>query len=123
MKYLILAAILIASCDEYTRSSIKKEDGLVIEKQYFPNTEQTVTGTGFTSKGSLVITSHSIGENEKYIVIFKCHHGVVFSINNPNIYGKLSKGDSVTITYYEILNKSGKIQDLDFVDANIKNNK
>lgn len=97
---------------------MQKEDGVVVEKQYFPDTKQTVTGTGFTSKGSMVITTHSIGENEKYIVIFKCSHGVVFSINKPELYGKLNKGDSVIIDYYEIVNKKGEVKDLDFVDAN-----
>jgi len=117
MKHLsiIFLALVFTSC--YHKSELKHEEGYVIEKQYFPDTRQTVTGTGFTSKGSIVITSHQIGENEKYIVIFKCHHGVVFSINRPDIYGKLEKGDTVTIDYYELLNDDNEIKDLDFVDA------
>lgn len=113
---LMLAAVL-SSCN-HRKEPMQKENGVVVEKQYFPDTRQTVTGTGFTSKGSVVFTTHNIGEDEKYIVIFKCSHGVVFSINKPELYGKLNKGDSVIIDYYEIVNKAGEIKDLDFVDAN-----
>jgi hypothetical protein len=113
---LMLAAVL-SSCT-HRKEPMQKESGVVVEKQYFPDTKQTVTGTGFTSKGSVVFTTHNIGEDEKYIVIFKCSHGVVFSINKPELYGKLNKGDSVIIDYYEIVNKKGEIKDLDFVDAN-----
>lgn len=89
-----------------------------MKKQYFPDTRQTVTGTGFTTKGDVIITSHYIGENEKYIIIFKCSHGVVFSINRADLYGKLEKGNKVTIEYQEVLNGKNEIKDLDFIDAN-----
>jgi hypothetical protein len=95
------------------------ERGVVIEKQYYPDTRQVVSGTGFSTSGHMVITSHTVGEKEKYMVILKCEHNIVFSINNPNVYGKLSKGDNITIDYYEIVNKKGEVVDFDFVDANV----
>jgi hypothetical protein len=112
--------ILIIASGCYHKSELKHEKGIVIEKQYFPDTNQTVTGTGFSSNGSLIITTHQIGEDEKYIVIFKCEHGVVFSVNKSMVYGKLEKGDNVEIDYYELLNDDDEIKDLYFVNANKK---
>lgn len=116
--YVLLAVVLSGCLDR--REPMKHERGYVIEKQYFPDTRQTVTGTGFSTSGNVVITTHSIGEDEKYIVIFKCEHGVVFSINKSELYGKLNKGDTVTIDYYEMVNGDGEVKDLDFVDANVR---
>lgn len=115
----VLLAVVLSGCLD-RREPMKQEQGYVVEKQYFPDTRQTVTGTGFSSKGSVVFTTHQIGENEKYIVIFKCEHGVVFSINRTDLYGKLNKGDTVTIDYYEMVNGDGEVKDLDFVDANVR---
>lgn len=115
----VLIAMAISGCLE-RKEPMKHETGYVVEKQYYPDTRQTVTGTGISTSGSIVFTSHDIGEDEKYIVIFKCEHGVVFSINRSELYGKLNKGDTVAIDYYEIINSDGEVKDLDFVDANIK---
>ena len=115
----VLLAVVLSGCLD-KREPMKHEKGFVIEKQYFPDTRQTVTGTGFSTSGNMVITTHSIGEDEKYIVIFKCEHGVVFSINKTELYGKLNKGDTVTIDYYEMVNGDGEVKNLDFVDANVR---
>jgi len=112
---LLLLCIITASC--YHKSELKYENGRVVEKQYFPDTRQLVTGTGFSSKGSVIITTHQIGEDEKYMVIFQCDHGVVFSINRSDIYGSLEKGDRVQIEYFEMLNGDNEVKDLDFVNA------
>lgn len=118
----VLSAILflcaaLMSCT-HRKEPMSHENGIVVEKQYFPDTRQTVIGTGYSTSGNFVVTTHSIGEDEKYIVIFKCEHGVVFSINKAELYGKLNKGDSVKIDYYELVNGNGEVKDLDFVDAN-----
>lgn len=110
-----------SSCLE-RKGDLKHEAGYIVEKQYFPDTRQLVTGTGFSSNGSTVITTHEIGEDEKYMVIFKCEHGVVFSMNNSDLYYKLDKGDSVTIDYYEMANSNGEVLDFDFIDANKQTN-
>jgi hypothetical protein len=115
----LLLAVVLSGCLD-RREPMKHEQGYVIEKQYFPDTRQTVTGTGFSTSGNMVITTHNIGENEKYIVLFKCEHGVVFSINRNDLYMKLNKGDTVTIDYYEMVNGDGEVKDLDFVDANVR---
>ncbi len=114
---LMLVAVFfsILSCNH--QGQLKYEKGIVIEKQYFPDTQQTVSGTGISSKGSVVFTTHNIGEAEKYIVIFKCEHGVIFSINRSELYGTLNKNDSVKIKYYEILDSDNKLVDFDFVSA------
>lgn len=113
----VLIAVVLSGCLD-RREPMKHEQGYVIEKQYFPDTQQIVTGTGFSTSGNMVITTHSIGEAEKYILIFKCEHGVIFSINRKDLYMKLNKGDTVKIDYYEMVNSSGEVKDLDFVDAN-----
>lgn len=116
--YAMLAVVLSGCLNR--REPMKQEQGYVVEKQYFPDTRQTVTGTGFSTSGNMVITTHNIGENEKYIVIFKCEHGVVFSINRTDLYGKLNKGDTVTIDYYEMVDGDGEVKDLNFIDANVR---
>lgn len=102
------------------REPIKKETGYVVEKQYFPDTRQTVLGTGLSTSGNVVITTHDIGADEKYVVIFKCEHGVLFSINRAELYGRLNKGDTVTIDYYEMINGEGEVKDFDFIDAYVR---
>lgn len=114
MRYLLILLVFTA-CTH--RSEPKSEMGVIVEKQYFPDTNQIVSGTGFTSNGKMVFTSHHIGDDEKYIVIFKCDHGVVFSINRPDLYGNLNKGDKVRIEYYEILNRDNELKDLEFINA------
>lgn len=107
----------LSSCT-YRKELIQQAKGIVIEKQYFPDSRQTVTGTGISTGGNVVITTHPIGDYEKYIVIFKCSNGVVLSSNKAELYGNLQKGDSVMIDYYKIVNKNGEIKDLEFIDAN-----
>jgi hypothetical protein len=115
---MLLLCVVLNSCT-HRKDTISNEKGIVVEKQYFPDTRQTVTGTGYSTSGNLVVTTHSVGEDEKYIVIFKCEHGVVFSINKSELYGKLNKGDSVIIDYYELVNNKGEVKDFDFVDASV----
>ena len=116
---LFILLFFVNGCVE-RREPMKHELGYVVEKQYFPDTRQTVTGTGLSTSGNMVITTHNIGEDEKYIVIFKCEHGVVFSVNRPDLYADLNKGDTVNINYYDLVNSDGEIVDFDFVDANKK---
>lgn len=114
---IIIASAVVSGCLK-RGDELKHEKGIVVEKQYVPDSRQVVTGAGFSSSGSLVFTTHQIGESEKYLVIFACEHGIVFPINNPDCYVKLSKGDTVQIDYYEIINRSGEVVDYDFIDAN-----
>lgn len=111
--------LLFNSCLE-RREPMKHEQGLVVEKQYIPDTRQTVVGQGFSSNGNVTTTFHQIGEDEKYIVIFKCEHGVVFSINRSDLFGKLNRGDTVTIDYYDLVDSRGNVEDFDFINANVK---
>lgn len=119
--YILLFAFIVLGCEQMERnkSELKNEQGVVIEKQYSPDTRQTITGTGFSTGGDMVFTSHSMGEDERFIVVFKCDHGVVFSINSPDLYTKLKKDDIVQIDYYEVTDGNGKLVDLDFSDANM----
>jgi hypothetical protein len=117
----IISTIFLTSCSLTRKEPILKEGGEVVGKQFTPDTRQTVMGTGFSSNGDIVITSHNIGDSEKYTVVFKCEHGVIFNINNPDLYAKLKEGDSVIIDYYELVNKKGEVKDLEFIDANPTN--
>jgi hypothetical protein len=51
------------------------------------------------------------------MLVFKCEHDVVFTIDNQQLYTDLNKGDSVSIRYFEILNNDNEVVDLDFVSA------
>ena len=119
ISFYVLLAVVLSGCLN-RREPMKHEQGYVIEKQYFPDTRQTVTGIGVSTSGNMIVTAHSIGENEKYLILFKCEHGVVFSINRNDLYVKLNKGDTVKIDYYEMINGDGEVKDLDFVDANVR---
>ncbi len=119
MKNFLLLILLLTFSSCFKRGAeLKHETGYVVEKQYFPDTKQTVTGTGFSSGGNLVTTTYEIGEDQKFIVVFKCDHGVVFAINKMNIYSKLNKQDTVTIDYYEMLDSDNVVREFDFIDAN-----
>lgn len=93
------------------------ENGFIVEKQYYPDTRQTVTGTGISTNGDLVLTTHHVGQDEQYILIFRCEHKVVFSINNKKLYSDLEKGDSVKIFFYELLNRKGQVIDYEFINS------
>lgn len=117
--YILSVATLLGGC-LHRGESMKHEQGFVVEKQYFPDTRQTVEGTGFSTSGDVVFTSHQMGADERFILVFKCEHGIVFSINRSDLYAKLNKGDSVIIDYYELRNRSGEIKDFDLINANVK---
>lgn len=114
----VTASMLLLSCSLKRGERLLTENGKVVAKQYSPDTRQTVIGTGFSSNGSMVITSHSIGENQRFNIVFQCDHNVIFTINDPMVYAKLKEGDKVKIQYYELLNKKGTVKDYEFVDAN-----
>lgn len=114
-KLIFIFVILLQGC--YHKSELKHEGGVVMAKQWEPDTRQTVTGTGISTGGNLVFTTHNIGHEEMYVVIFRCDHGVVFSVNSQKCWAELTEGQKVTIDYYEVLNGDNKIVDLDFQDA------
>ena len=116
--YLILIAVLLTvSTGCLKRSGIKQENGVVVEKQYVPDTQDTDIGTGFTSSGQMIMTTHTTGGPEKFMVIFKCDHGSIFAVSKPDLYGSLEKGDKVQIMYYDLVNGDGETKDYEFVDA------
>lgn len=123
MKYsLLVFAIFIISCGLKKREPIKHERGLVMVMQYSAEINASGSGTGMAmdSKGGIspTFTHVSLHESEKYTVVFRCEHGVVFSINSQDLFAKLNEKDSVLISYYELINNDGDVKDLEFVDAN-----
>lgn len=115
--YTLLATVLFSSC--LTRGTeLKHEKGIVVAKQYQAEINATGTGVGLSSSGKMVTTVHSIHEDAKFNVVFKCEHGIIFTINNDQVYSKLKENDTVIIDYYEMLNKKGEVKDFDFIDAN-----
>lgn len=114
---LILLSVFLFSC-LHKKEPMLQENGVVVGKQFSPDTRRTVMGTGMSSNGGIVITTHQVGEDEKYTIVFKCDHGTIFNINDPEVYAKLREGDKVKIDYYELVNKKGVVKDYEFVDAN-----
>lgn len=113
-----LILLYTSSCTLKRKEPMLKEYGKVVGKQFTPDTRQSVMGTGISTNGSMVITTHSIGDEEKYTIIFKCQHMVIFNIDKKELYAKLNDGDSVVIDYYELVNDKGEVKYFDFVDAN-----
>lgn len=75
--------------------------------------QQVWTGNGYTWQP----VTHTHYDPAEFIVIFKCQHGMIFSIDRPELYAKLMERDTVKIEYYELVNKKGEVKDFDFVDA------
>lgn len=117
MKILFALLLIVFSSCLKRGDKLLHEGGVVIGKQYTPDTRETVMGTGISTKGSLVITSHSVGQDEQYSIVFKCDHGKIFTINNPDLYSRLKEGDTTDISYYELVNRKGTVKDYEFIDA------
>ena len=118
--YAALACVFLSSCEKLHQSELKQENGTVIAKQYQGEINDVATGVGMSTSGNMVFTTHSIHSSAKYNVVFKCEHGVIFTINRAELYAKVNEGDEVFINYYEMLNEKGEVKDLDFVDANAR---
>lgn len=119
IAFLLLATLLLLSfllpftlLSCLKTSAVKEEYGKVIEKQYSP--AKSSDGGGFTSSGKAVFVHES--EEQKFILLFKCQHGVLFPINRMELYGRLEKGDSVKIKFKEIY-AGERLYDFDFIDA------
>ena len=54
------------------------------------------------------------------MLVFKCQHNTVFTIDRKELYTNLDKGDTVDIQYYELLNSDNEVKDFDFVMATKK---
>lgn len=117
MKYLLFFAIIFSAC-KHRSNVISHEKGYVVAMQYAAPLDGSGTTTTINTKGGIGFGSTSIHTDEKYMVVFRCEHGVVFSIDRKELYAKLDEKDSVQIDYYEVLNSKNKVIDLDFVDAN-----
>lgn len=114
-KIILLLPLILSSC--LHQGEKKQEYGICVEKQYKPEIDASGTNYNF-STGQIGV--HTLHDDEKFIVVFKCEHGVVFSINKNQIYCKINKGDTVNIDYYEMINGDGEVKDFDFIDANLK---
>lgn len=118
---LLSVSLFTESCLK-RKGPLKSEKGIIIEKQYSPDTQNTDPVVAVGSNGGLITGYHFSGQPEKYMVIFKCEHGVVFSINNSNVYGKVTVKDSVLITYFDMVDENDVVKDFDFIDATPINN-
>jgi hypothetical protein len=110
----LLLIILFATSCLKRREPMRHETGVVIEKQYTP--ELNADGMGINSNGEL--SYHSLQASERFTIVFKCEHDVVFSVNKMPLYTKLNRGDTVDISYYELINIHDEVMDYDLIDAN-----
>lgn len=115
-KITFILVLALTAC--HHKSSLKQEGGVVIEKQWTPEFDASGTGTGMSSRGSLVVTSTHLHEDAKFLLVFKCDHRRVFTVNNRQLYAELEKGDSVNIMYQEWINdRDSSVDDFIFIDA------
>lgn len=118
MRYLPAFLFIIISCGSPERGpNLKRERGLVVAMQYEAPMDGSGNTTTYNSKGGVGFGHTTIHTDEKYMVVFRCEHSVVFSINSMELYAKLDERDSVIIEYYELIEYK-KVVDFDFVDAN-----
>jgi|GEM_PF-3941940 len=121
MQRIITAIFILAavSC-RHKDAQLSKEYGEVIALSYYPDTHQMNVGYGISSSGHGVTTISSSGENEKWLVVFKCEHGMVFPIDRKELFSTLHQGDSVVIEYWNIRDSKDRIVDFDFYTAHKK---
>lgn len=121
MTRILLASLLFAvSCYKTEYSHETREPGRVEQVTYNPG--GTASGTGFSSKGSVVFTSTNIPD--RYAIVFSCPHGK-FTLNPEGenarrLFATLKQGDSVTISYREEFHVRDGVRELyklDFLDA------
>jgi len=117
---IIFIFLFITAC-LHRADKLSHEPGVVIGKSYRPDNyystyemQQVWTGNGYT----WMPVMHTHYDPAVFDVIFRCQHGVIFTIDRPELFAKLREGDTVQIDYYELLNKKGEVKDYDFVDAN-----
>ena len=114
--YTMLAVVLFfSSCTH--KSEMKHENGIVVEKQFSPSFDGSGTGVGFSTGGNMVVTSNDVHKAEQFMLVFKCQHNTVFTIDRKDLYTNLEKGDTVDIQYYELLNSDNVVKDFDFLTA------
>ncbi|RSC96035.1 hypothetical protein [Tenacibaculum singaporense] len=120
MKRLITLILIINffSCEKYYESEVKQESGIVIAKQFQGEINETEPTVGFSTSGDMTFGSVSIHVKQKFDVVFKCDHGKIFTVNDPNIYAKVNEGQRVVIDYTEKLNEKNEVKDFVFKDAN-----
>lgn len=117
---IVLMGLIVsfASCSNSHFSEIKHESGTVMAVQYKAPVNQEIEGHSYNFDHGMSYHTQNIKEDERFMVVFKCDHGVVFSINNANVFGKVKQYDKVDIAYKEELTDDNQVIDIDFVDAN-----
>lgn len=116
-----IAILLISGCGNEQHLSPEMTEPATVEETIY-QTNQHGSGTGVSSKGSMVFTSVDIPA--AWAVVFHCEHGK-FVIEGQRekhrqLWQKLSKGDHVTVRYKEIYEtRDGKdvLVGFDFIDA------
>lgn len=114
IKYIILMVFLFIGCTH--KSELKYESGIVMETVYSPPFSASGTSVGFSGE-NVSIGVHSTNKEEEYFIVFKCEHNKVFSVESKELYNKLVKGDTVKISFYEVLDSDNNIKDFDFVNV------
>ena len=108
---LFLVTFLKAEPYLKTYTTVHEEMAVVFEKSYSPEINQTSTGVGVSSGGGSVITTSFHHEPEKFFVFFKCSlHGVVFPVEDKELWLSLKTGDSTSIAYKETYNRLGQFK-------------
>lgn len=98
----------------------KHEKGIVIEKQFSPEFNASGTGVGLSGSGHMVVTTNNMHKEEEFLVVFRCEHKTVFSINRKDLFTNLEKNDSVDIEYCDVFNCRNELVDLEFITATKK---
>lgn len=117
---LLIICVAFACGEDHQWSDHKSEVGIVVAKQFRGEIDASGSSLDLNlDTGDLSVGVVTLHESEKFDVVFRCEHGILFTINDPDLYLKVQENDSVEIIYREYTGvESGKILDLDFIDAN-----
>lgn len=121
MKKLIQLFIIVLFTSCVHRSGLKQESGVIVDKQFSPEFNARGDGIGFSTGGDIVFTSNDYHKAEEFLLVIKCQHNTVFTVNKKELYAVLEKGDSVYIQYKEILtDNNNSLVGFDFINASKK---
>ncbi len=80
----------------------ERHNGVIVDKQYKPESNSTGTGIGTTSNGSTTIVTTSEHESEQFIIILKTNSGVIITAESKSeLYYSKSIGEKVKYDVYK----------------------
>lgn len=118
MKYFTFIILAVTIGCTHVDKQVSYEKAVILKTEYVPDTRHTDVGYGMSSSGKMVMTITPSGEDEKFLILFRCFdHNAVFHIESERLFKMFKEQDTVTIAYYNVRNKKEQVVDYIFYDC------